>query len=121
MFRGTGETRWRGALAVFALYASHVILDMACTQSPQNPGMTVLWPVSTGRWLFAWRPLPGIIHGGTGGGMSEFLGELLSTHNLGTMVVELAVFLPLLGLALYIRGVPDWVSGRWRHLFRRSA
>ena len=113
VFRPDEGARWRVALAAFACYASHVILDMACNQDPRNPGMTVLWPLTTERWLFAWRPLPGIIHGGTGGGVPEFLGELFSVHNLMAGAVELAVFLPLLGLALWARG--------GRNTFRRSA
>lgn len=96
-------------------------MDMACNQSPQNPGMAVLWPMTTERFLFAWRPLRGVLHGGSGGGMAEFVAELFSTQNLITVAIEFAVFLPLLGLALYLRGVPRWAIGPWRNLFRRSA
>lgn len=113
VFRPAGTTRGRVALAAFASYASHVILDMACNQDPRNAGMTVLWPLTNERWLFAWRPLPGIIHGGTGGGIPQFLGELFSVHNLMAGALELAVFLPLLGLVLWVRGD--------RNPFRRSA
>ena len=100
--RGAPATRWRASAAALALYASHILLDMACNQSPENQGMPVLWPVTTDRMLFEWRPLWGILHGGTYGGVRHFLAELFSVHNLMAIGIELAVFLPLLGLALYV-------------------
>lgn len=101
--RRAGMTWWRLSLVAFALYASHVLLDMACNDSPRNPGMPVLWPATTSRWLFSWRPLRGISHGGSTGGVPDFLEEFLSAGNLVAVAIELAVFLPLLGLVLWVR------------------
>ena len=100
--RGAPATRWRASAAALALYASHILLDMACNQSPENQGMPVLWPVTTDRMLFEWRPLWGILHGGTYEGVRHLLAELFSVHNLMAISIELAVFLPFLGLALYV-------------------
>src|SRR6185295_10033959 len=94
-----GAARWQVGLTAAGLYASHVLLDMACEPSPKNPGMPVLWPLTLERFLFAWRPLPGIWHGGSQG-LAVFLDKLFSTHNLGAVGVELAVFVPVLVLTV---------------------
>jgi membrane-bound metal-dependent hydrolase YbcI (DUF457 family) len=110
--RQWGFSMTRMGLVAFALYASHVLLDMACEQSPLNPGMTVLWPFTTERYLFGWRPFPGIAHGPTGGTVAEFFDELISVRNLRALGFELLALGPLLVVVCWVRGLPGFVSGR---------
>lgn len=93
-------------VTAFVIYTSHVLLDMACEPSPKRPGLPLLWPLTSEGLLFPWRPLLGIAHGTHGSGVSGFVAELFSARNLGPVLLELAVFAPLLALVYTVRGVP---------------
>jgi hypothetical protein len=65
----------------------------------------VLWPLTDARYLFSWRPLLGILHGGSAG-LDLFVEELFSVHNVKALAIETAVFAPLLVLAGVVRRSP---------------
>lgn len=99
-------------LVAFALYASHILLDLACEQDPRNPGMTALWPFTYERYLFPWRPFGGILHGAPGDGVTQFLDELFTMHNLRAVGFEVAVLLPPLAVVCLVRGLPHILKRR---------
>jgi membrane-bound metal-dependent hydrolase YbcI (DUF457 family) len=94
----------------FAIYTSHILLDMACEASPTRPGLPLFWPLSNASFLFPWRPFLGIAHGGDGGGPAEFLHELFSLGNFAAVALEVAVFAPPLWIACRRWGAPEWLT-----------
>lgn len=106
----------------FAVYVSHVLLDMACEPSLTRPGLPLLWPLTNEGFLFPWRPFPGIAHGGPGGGPTEFFYELFSAGNFRAVGLEILVFGPALWLALRAAGspLPIWSDLRRASRLRRT-
>jgi len=94
-------------IAFFA-YISHILLDMACEPFPTRPRLPIFWPLTNEGFLFAWRPLLGIAHGGTGGGPADFFSELFSIANVKAVALEIALFAPPLWLAWRRWGTPEW-------------
>jgi len=91
-------------------YVSHILLDMACEPFPTRPRLPIFWPLTNEGFLFAWRPLLGIAHGGAGGGPADFFSELLSMANVKAVALEIALFAPPLWLAYRRWGMPEWSS-----------
>jgi LexA-binding, inner membrane-associated putative hydrolase len=96
----TEGTRWRFMGLMALLFASHLALDMFTEQSVRRPALQLFWPLSDAGFLFPWRPLLGILHGGSQKDLGHAFGELFSLHNLGAIALETAVFLPLFWLTL---------------------
>jgi membrane-bound metal-dependent hydrolase YbcI (DUF457 family) len=92
--------RARIAALVLVAYGSHVILDLFCGP-PQRIGLPLLWPFSNAEFMFPWLPFRGVIHGPSGGGITQFVAELLSLQNLMTAGFELVVFVPVVLLAWF--------------------
>lgn len=80
--------------AAIASYGSHLLLDLFCGPPERTTGLPLLWPLSSAQWLSPWRPFLGILHGRSGGGIGQFLGAVLSEHNVGAMGIEFAYLAP---------------------------
>lgn len=104
----TWAIRYRLTGLMVLLYGSHIVLDMFSESSPTRPGLQLFWPLFNEGFLSPWRPLRGILHGGSGGDLFLTVRELLSWHNLGAVALEAVVFLPLLWLSL---GCGAWPRG----------
>lgn len=99
LVRPARDTRYRFIGLMALLYGSHLVLDMF-TEAATRPGLQLFWPLSARGFLFPWRPLLGIMHGGSHGNVGVAVRELFSLHNLGAVALEAVVFLPLLWLSL---------------------
>jgi inner membrane protein len=86
---------WRLGLAVALAVASHCVLDAL---AQDGRGMMFLWPLSTTRFHFLWRPIPDAPRG-----LAYFRGI-----GLRHFVVELIYFFPFTLYALR----PRWVRRR---------
>jgi inner membrane protein len=85
----------RLGLAVALVVASHAVLDAL---AQDGRGMMFLWPLSTGRFHFPWRPIPDAPRG------LAFFSEVGMRH----LAIELVYFLPFSLYALWprLRGAP---------------
>jgi inner membrane protein len=83
--------RWaRVGLVAFAVALSHPLLD-ALTDG--GLGVALLWPFSNARFFAPWRPIP----------VAPIGARLISWRGLHVMLVELAIFSPLLLWSLWSR------------------
>lgn len=84
--------------AVAALsYGSHVVLDFFAYRG--GPG--ILWPLDVRIVNPGWFPFMGIGHGGEADGIAGLADALFTWHNVLAVGLELALFLPVLGLVLW--------------------
>jgi inner membrane protein len=83
----------RTALLGGAVAASHGLLD---AMTDGGRGVALLWPFTTRRYFFPWRPIP-VAPIGLG---------FLSAEGLEVAAWELAVFFPLFAYALWPRKAP---------------
>ena len=90
LVRTRGRRAVAMALLVAAVVASHGLLD---AMTDGGKGVALLWPFTTRRIFFPWRPIP-VAPIGVG---------LLSVDGLEVMAWEAVVFLPLFVFALWPR------------------
>lgn len=109
---------WRGRrpwgrllVLVFALYASHVVLDFVTLDPGEPRGVPLWWPWLPTTYESPWLLLPNVQH------TRE---PLLSAHNALLMVQEAVLFLPLVGLVRALKGPGrpwaepvTWLCGAW--------
>jgi inner membrane protein len=95
--RRIGLPRLLAGALVFAVVASHGLLDAMTTG---GEGVALLWPFSTSRFFFGFRPIP----------VAPIGPGLLSMRGLHVMVTELVYFAPLLAWSLWPR--PRGGNGR---------
>ena len=84
-----GGRRLREAAAYGLAFASHGLLDYATTR--YGGGVQLLWPFSTGRFVLGWL------------GLSEVPSRLSLAEVLQALLVEVALFMPLLLAVLLLR------------------
>jgi membrane-bound metal-dependent hydrolase YbcI (DUF457 family) len=84
-----GKQRIAEAIAYGLAFASHGILDYMTTK--EGGGVELLWPFSSVRLVFGWV------------GLSELPSRLPAIEIIKSLLIELAVFSPLLLLILAIR------------------
>jgi len=87
---GLVARRPRVGLVAFAVALSHPLLD-ALTNG--GLGVALWWPFSNARWFAPWRPIP----------VAPIGTRLFSARGLHVMLVELALFAPLLAWSLWPR------------------
>ena len=86
-----GKRRLREALAYGLAFASHGILDYVTAK--EGGGVELLWPFSTERMLLGWWSL------------SEVPSKLPPAQIVRTLILEFAIFTPLLFAVLLLRKV----------------
>ncbi|HEX8129594.1 MAG TPA: metal-dependent hydrolase [Pyrinomonadaceae bacterium] len=84
-----GRRHLRLALAYGLAFASHGILDYVTTK--EGGGVELLWPFSSDRFVCGWV------------GLSELPSRLPATQIVKSLVVEVALFAPLLMLMMWLR------------------
>jgi membrane-bound metal-dependent hydrolase YbcI (DUF457 family) len=84
-----GRQRIREALVYGFAFASHGILDYVTTK--EGAGVALLWPFSSERFAFGWV------------GLSEWPSRLSAMQLVQSLVVEIALFTPLLILMIGLR------------------
>lgn len=84
-----GARRVREAFAYGLAYASHGILDYLTTK--EGGGVELLWPVSSERLVF------GLV------GLSELPSRMPAVEVVKSLILEFALFAPLLALVLWLR------------------
>jgi membrane-bound metal-dependent hydrolase YbcI (DUF457 family) len=100
--RATGWERFLPAATLgFALYASHVLLDLFSVDYSVPRGFEVLWPLSGEHYLTDVGLFMNIEHSPF---MEEFFASLLSEENLKAVVNEVVIFLPAVLLLWGLRG-----------------
>jgi inner membrane protein len=85
-----GVARWNAAASALLVVASHPLLDMLTTG---GLGCALLWPFDLQRYFFPWRLIP----------VAPIGRAFFSTRGLAVALVELLLFLPLFGYALWPR------------------
>jgi inner membrane protein len=101
--RALAITTWKAAVAGTLVYGSHLLLDWLTQDSRPPIGIPLLWPFSDVTFHAPFSLFRGVRHGQPGAGIAEFLGAVLSAHNLFSLLMELALLLPLLLLAWWAR------------------
>lgn len=88
------------ALGIFFAYGSHVILDYASLDTGRFPGVPLLWPLVSERFVSPWLLFPYSI---------DAVGSLLNLHNIVVVIRELFLFVPLVALVYTLRTRrPPW-------------
>ncbi len=78
------------AIGMAAVVASHGLLD---AMTDGGKGVALLWPLTTKRFFFAWRPIP----------VAPIGAGFLSLRGLRVALVELFEFAPVFAYALFAR------------------
>jgi inner membrane protein len=92
--------RLRAAAALFAAYASHLVIDLFGPDRRPPIGIPLFWPVSDATFLSPLTLLPGIQHASaTSTRVGPWLDAVLSWVNFRAIAVEIAVAAPLLLIA----------------------
>jgi len=82
------------------LYLSHIILDLL-VNDPSSPfGVQLLWPFSESYFISPVTPFASFDYFDQTAGM---ISAMLSVHNFQTMVREILLMAPLVGLTWYVR------------------
>ena len=96
---------------LFALYASHLVLDFFTGGAGLPRGVPFLWPWPGEGFRSSWALLPKVLHTS---------GPVIGTHNLLLVFREVLLFLPLASLVYNLRGSPRpwrktaaWLYGGW--------
>ena len=95
--------RIREATILFFVYLSHLIADMLAEDLGAPYGILLLWPFSDQYFLSPVSLFSNFSHGGHGDGLTGVLGDILSTHNLWTIALEVIIVGPLLALVALLR------------------
>jgi hypothetical protein len=100
--------RWLGAeflrvgVMSTALYGFRLLLDCFVEDKRAPLGLPLLWPLSEKHWMGTQPFLRGVKHGVPGDSTTVFLSGVFSWDNLGTLVIESILFLPLLLLSWHV-------------------
>lgn len=87
------------ALSVFLVYDSHVVLDYTSLDTSRFPGVPLLWPLLSERFVSPWTLLP----------YTLTIGPVISIHNIVIVMRELFLFIPLVALVHTLRTRrPPW-------------
>jgi membrane-bound metal-dependent hydrolase YbcI (DUF457 family) len=96
---------------LFALYASHLVLDFFTGGAGLPRGVPFLWPWPGEGFRSSWALLPKVLHTS---------GPLIGTHNLLLVFREVLLFLPLVGLVYTLANKSPawpkraaWLYGVW--------
>ena len=77
-------------------YLSHLLLDAITIDSSAPRGMQLLWPFSDEYYIAPVTFFTNIHHGARSDTLLQALSSIFSMHNLGAMVLELIILLPIL-------------------------
>ena len=102
---------WATAFMVGLLWASHLLLDSFTEDTSPPAGPPVLWPLMARHFVFwPWFPYVDKLDGK--GGPLEFVGSLMSVHNLWAVSVELLTLVPVVGAVVWWRRRTDRTRGK---------
>lgn len=88
------------AISVWGLYTSHILLDLLVTDEPPG-GTQAFWPFSSDYFVSPITIFGGFDYGGSG--LFEFLFSLLTWQNLLTILQEIIILTPCIGLTVYLQ------------------
>ncbi|MGE0788378.1 MAG: metal-dependent hydrolase [Sandaracinaceae bacterium] len=88
------RARWRLGLFATLSIVSHGLLDAMTTG---GEGVALLWPLTSDRYFFAWRPIP----------VAPIGAGMLSARGARVLATEALYFAPLLAYALWPRRKKD--------------
>jgi inner membrane protein len=98
---------WKNWTLLFVAYASHLALDFFAPDGRPPYGQPLLWPISS-EYYFAptgWQFLWGVRHAkATSAITSEWISGIFQPQNLGAIIIEVLVTLPMILLARYASG-----------------
>jgi len=96
----TGKRLWPEFLFIYALYASHLILDLISLDGRPPFGIPILWPFSDHYFMIP--ILPPVKHSVLDHAtMGQFLADVFSTHNLYVIGLEMLLTVPFTLLLLW--------------------
>lgn len=98
----------------FLAYGSHLVMDMLGPDSRPPYGIPLFWPVSDQYYIAPFQVFRGFRHvAATSDSTAEWVSNIVQPYNLGTFIIEAAIFLPLIFLVEYfgkdvrLRSRPD--------------
>ena len=83
------------------MYLSHIVLDWLAEDNSEPVGLQLLWPLSDQFMASPVSLFPRFVHEAEGADILGMVANLFSRHNFSVMILELAIFLPLLLLMLW--------------------
>lgn len=101
---GALANRWKLSAATWAiwgggLYLCQVFLDMLVDDPSPPLGVQLLWPFSEQYYIAPFTPFERFDYGHP---TLDFIGAVMSSHNLGTALREVVLMAPFVGLAWYL-------------------
>ena len=106
-----GRIAWRFVLVLFSLYCSHLLFDYLAVDTGSPLGIPVWWPLSRQHYL---SPLAVFFSINRGSSIEGFFAGVFIPHNFWAVVLEIAIFLPLIGLAMVVSRRRNPVRNRAR-------
>ena len=98
--RGRAVTTLGGVF--FLAYGSHLVMDMLGPDSRPPYGIPLLWPLSDQYYIAPFQVFRGFRHvAATSGYTADWVSNIVQPYNLGTIIIEVALFLPLIFLVEY--------------------
>jgi membrane-bound metal-dependent hydrolase YbcI (DUF457 family) len=94
--KGLSSAAPKWGLLTFILILSHLAVDYAAIDRTAPFGMPLLWPFSGKYFYFKYAFLPDVLR-------ESSIASVFNRHNLRTVIVELAVFLPIALLSVILR------------------
>jgi len=103
-FYGGGRATWSLGGLFFLAYGSHLIIDVLGPDTRPPYGIPLFWPLSEQHYLAPFQLFRGFHHAeATSDSTGAWASNIMDLYNVGTIVIELAVFLPFI-LILQYRG-----------------
>jgi membrane-bound metal-dependent hydrolase YbcI (DUF457 family) len=90
---------WRFVLILFSLYCSHLLFDYLSVDTGLPYGIPVWWPLSQEHYL---SPIAVFFDINRGSSLNGFFAGVFILHNFWAVVLEIVIFLPLIGLAMVV-------------------
>jgi inner membrane protein len=110
LWRMRGRIAWRFVLVLFSLYWSHLLFDYLAVDPGLPCGIPLWWPLRREHHL---SPLAVFSDINRGPSLEGFFAGVFIPHNFWAVVLEIAIFLLLIGLAIVI-------SRRWKPVHNRA-
>lgn len=103
-FYGRGRANWSLGGLFFLASGSHLIIDVLGPDTRPPYGIPLFWPLSEQHYLAPFQLFRGFhLAAATSDSTGDWASKIMDLYNVGTIVIEVAVFLPFI-LILEYRG-----------------
>ena len=104
-WRMRGQIAWRLVLVLFSLYCSHLVFDYLAVDTGLPYGIPIWWPLSGKHYL---SPIAIFSDVHRGDSPEKFIPGIFIQHNLRAVMLEILIFMPIIGLATAARRWHEW-------------